>query len=143
MTDPLRARLAALIAEWRTRAPLLPIELMPAEIMRECAHDLKAALRAAPTDHAARAHALRDALCDILSATGASAHAIPRLAMEALARDEAFCEARAAAPDVAHRHRCVGCGLRWTDLPGAELCGDCWRTAQPHVHARAAAPEEP
>ncbi|PYQ25555.1 MAG: hypothetical protein DMF56_27125 [Acidobacteria bacterium] len=102
----------------------------------------EAALRAVP-DHEARAHALREALCDILSATGASAHAIPRLAMEALARDEAFCEAHAAAPDVAHHHRCVGCGLRWTDLPGAELCGDCWRTAQPHVHARAAAPEEP
>jgi hypothetical protein len=38
--------------------------------------------------------------------------------------------ARAAAPDVAHSHRCVGCGLRWTDLPGAELCGDCWRKVQ-------------
>lgn len=27
-------------------------------------------------------------------------------------------------------HRCAGCGLRWDDLPGAELCGDCWRKAQ-------------
>lgn len=33
------------------------------------------------------------------------------------------------------RHRCSGCGLRWEgELPGAELCGDCWRKAQPVLH---------
>jgi hypothetical protein len=41
------------------------------------------------------------------------------------------------------RHRCGGCGLRWDDdavgfiepaLPGVELCGDCWRKAQPILH---------
>jgi hypothetical protein len=41
-------------------------------------------------------------------------------------------------------HRCAGCDLRWEDLPGAELCGDCWRKAQPVVHgaARAIAPQD-
>lgn len=29
------------------------------------------------------------------------------------------------------KHRCSGCGLRWENLPGAELCGDCWRQVQP------------
>ena len=147
---PLRARLANLRDDIRSTPMLHQADAVARERWGEALSTLvnelllveEAALRAVP-DHEARAHALREALCDILSATGASAHAIPRLAMEALARDEAFCEAHAAAPDVAHHHRCVGCGLRWTDLPGAELCGDCWRTAQPHVHARAAAPEEP
>lgn len=33
-------------------------------------------------------------------------------------------------------HRCSGCGLRWEgELSGAELCGDCWRLAQPVFHA--------
>jgi hypothetical protein len=38
------------------------------------------------------------------------------------------------------RHRCSGCGHRWEGLlPGAELCGECWRRAQavilgPPVH---------
>lgn len=36
----------------------------------------------------------------------------------------------------ANAHRCAGCGLRWSGAPTvAELCGDCWRTAQPTVHA--------
>jgi hypothetical protein len=36
-------------------------------------------------------------------------------------------------------HRCSGCGLRWDgDVTGAELCGDCWRQAQPVVHAAGA-----
>lgn len=35
-------------------------------------------------------------------------------------------------------HRCSGCGLRWEgELSGAELCGDCWRKAQPVLHAAA------
>lgn len=37
-------------------------------------------------------------------------------------------------------HRCSGCGHRWSSpegfiLNGAELCGDCWRTAQAVLHA--------
>lgn len=33
------------------------------------------------------------------------------------------------------KHRCSGCGHRWEgELKGAELCGDCWRQAQPVVH---------
>lgn len=43
----------------------------------------------------------------------------------------------------ADTHRCSGCGHRWSGLAvksgrtthGAELCGDCWRKAQPVVHA--------
>jgi hypothetical protein len=32
-------------------------------------------------------------------------------------------------------HRCSGCGHQWDGpLKGAELCGDCWRIAQPSVH---------
>lgn len=39
-------------------------------------------------------------------------------------------------------HRCSGCGHRWQGLvvesgrtaTGAELCGDCWRKAQPVLH---------
>lgn len=38
-------------------------------------------------------------------------------------------------------HRCSGCGHRWEDRPAgqgewtvAELCGDCWRKAQPVLH---------
>ena len=34
-------------------------------------------------------------------------------------------------------HRCAGCDHRWTGpLKGTELCGDCWRKAQPVVHQR-------
>ncbi len=49
--------------------------------------------------------------------------------------------ARAIAPQ---SHLCAGCGLRWEDLPGAELCGDCWRKVQPVLHgpARAIAPPD-
>lgn len=37
-------------------------------------------------------------------------------------------------------HRCSSCGHRWeSDLKGAELCGDCWRTAQPVLHGVAGA----
>jgi hypothetical protein len=33
-------------------------------------------------------------------------------------------------------HRCSGCGHRWDGtLRGAELCGECWRRAQPVLHA--------
>lgn len=32
-------------------------------------------------------------------------------------------------------HRCSGCGLRWDSSPSVELCGDCWRTAQPAIGA--------
>lgn len=38
----------------------------------------------------------------------------------------------------AEKHRCSGCGHRWEGpLKGAELCGDCWRKAQPVLHAPA------
>lgn len=30
-------------------------------------------------------------------------------------------------------HRCSGCNHRWQDLPGVELCGDCWRKVQPKL----------
>lgn len=42
-------------------------------------------------------------------------------------------------------HRCSGCGHRWDGpLNGAELCGDCWRKAQPVVQSAsgAANPQE-
>ncbi len=35
-------------------------------------------------------------------------------------------------------HWCSGCGHRWTEqLTVAELCGDCWRKAQPILHKAA------
>ena len=38
-------------------------------------------------------------------------------------------------------HRCSGCGHRWEGTAhGAELCGDCWRKAQPVLHAEAPPP---
>lgn len=70
---------------------------------------------------------------------------------------EAFYRAQLAAALAAHRerptpepqsfpHRCSGCGLRWhTIQPGsaaAELCGDCWRKAQPILHAVPPVPVE-
>jgi hypothetical protein len=45
-------------------------------------------------------------------------------------RDKALIDA--AALD-ASTHRCSGCGHQWKSVPGAELCGDCWRVAQPQV----------
>jgi hypothetical protein len=42
----------------------------------------------------------------------------------------------------AEHHRCSGCGHRWTGaLKGAELCGDCWRSAWNRKSARV--PPEP
>jgi hypothetical protein len=44
----------------------------------------------------------------------------------------------------AKQHRCSGCGLRWDiSAKGAELCGDCWRRAQPILHATVPAQEPP
>jgi len=43
--------------------------------------------------HLTRANALRDAMCSILSATGRHAHDIPRLAKEALERDNEIWDA--------------------------------------------------
>jgi len=40
------------------------------------------------------------------------------------------------------QHRCSGCGHHWSfpegfrSATGAELCGDCWRKAQPVLHTR-------
>lgn len=40
------------------------------------------------------------------------------------------------------RHWCSGCGHRWKGpLKGVELCGYCWRTAQPVVHRKPVFPE--
>ena len=50
-------------------------------------------------------------------------------------------QADASVETPASPHRCSGCGLRWNGtLHGAELCGDCWRKAQPVVHAAVADP---
>lgn len=53
-------------------------------------------LRDVSEKHKARANALRDAVCAILSATGAASHAIPRLAKEALARDNELLDSKVA-----------------------------------------------
>lgn len=37
-------------------------------------------------------------------------------------------------------HHCSGCGHRWSGPPGTELCGDCWRKAQPAVHGASQSP---
>jgi hypothetical protein len=40
-------------------------------------------------------------------------------------------------------HRCSGCGHHWDGpIKGAELCGDCWRRAQPVLHSAALPPEQ-
>jgi hypothetical protein len=39
-------------------------------------------------------------------------------------------------------HRCSHCGLRWDNLPGVELCGDCWRSV-PRPFAPAPLPAPP
>ena len=50
-------------------------------------------------------------------------------------------QADASVETPASPHRCSGCGLRWNgSLHGAELCGDCWRNAQPIVHAAVSDP---
>lgn len=55
---------------------------------------------------------------------------------------EAALSACADAQEPEH-HRCVGCGHRWHGpLKGAELCGDCWRKAQPVLHAAPASKQE-
>ncbi len=56
---------------------------IPSGICQTCANELRASAR----KHVERADRLRDALCAILSATGAVPQDIPRLAKEALARD--------------------------------------------------------
>ena len=62
--------------------------------------------------------------------------------------ERGFADARRIASDelaaallLAEAHRCSGCNLRWEGpLHGAELCGDCWRTAQPVLLSEAAPP---
>jgi len=45
-------------------------------------------------------------------------------------------------PERGSECRCSGCGLRWAapegfvTSTGATLCGDCWRKAQPVLHAQ-------
>lgn len=50
-------------------------------------------------------------------------------------------EIGAAQPVAADTHRCSGCGHRWTGLTAVELCGDCWRTAQPILHSPNPSPQ--
>ena len=158
MIDPLRARVAVLIAEWRTRAPLLPIESMPAEIMRECAHDLDAALRAAPEvdigvpvdPDLVRVDLVEPGMVRITAVrTGQSfLHRVVPESPESRV-------ARAAAPEgeetpaPAHGLRCATCNhfsadhrTWWGGDGRCGICG-CETYHPPIAAARAAAPEEP
>lgn len=52
-----------------------------------------------------------------------------------------FADSLTPAPPSGTPHRCSGCGLRWQGPShGAELCGDCWRRAQPALHASSGTP---
>jgi hypothetical protein len=57
--------------------------------------------------------------------------------------DELAALLQAAAPPAptAEHHRCSVCGLRWDNLPGVELCGDCWRSVPRPFTEHAAPPE--
>ena len=124
--------LRALIAKWRViadrfRSGAGPIDYGPcrdamlrvqSEIWAKAADELEQALAAQPPSEAQWCETCR------------SSHPLNESHVGEIAKTET--------PPSEALHRCSGCGHRWDgELKGAELCGDCWRRAQPILHDKA------
>lgn len=145
MTPEQRQRLEAVAsAEWQW-SPSLPMAM---EDLRACLAALDAAEqeRDALRDHATLAMAALDRADCTRREGGDTRHCRVDAKCWRCRAEQA--EAKLAAQPLAEAvrvHRCSGCGHTWEDRPasrgewtGAELCGDCWRKAQPVLHGRTA-----